>query len=421
MSANERRFLAVDAHKSYVVVGGRNQSQEIVLPAQRVDLAQFPAWAQEHFQDSDVVVLEATGGAWYLYDLLQPLVALVVVAHPGRVRLIAQSSVMTDQKAVEILSFLLVAGIVPEVWPPPVHVRELRALVKHRQRLVAQCSAAKNRLRSLLQRHHLVPPEGDIFGPSQRDWWADLPLSECENLMTQQNLELVEQTRRLIQQAEAKLAALSMSQHWIEQSAFLIQIPGIGLLSAMTILAAVGDIRRFFASKNLVGYAGLGARVHFSGQTQRRGGITKQGRTELRTVMIQVAWTAVRHHAHWREQFERLEQRIGKNKAIVAIARKLLVVVWPVLSEQVADRRADPQIVARYLMNWGSKHRLATSLGLSRPQFVRQELDRLGIGLQLVQFEYNGRICKLPPSALTLDLPAEMVVDLAEALEEVLN
>lgn len=180
MSANERRFLAVDAHKSYVVVGGRNQSQEIVLPAQRVELAQFPTWAQEHFQDSDIVVLEATGGAWYLYDLLQPLVALVVVAHPGRVRLIAQSSVMTDQKAVEILSFLLVAGIVPEVWPPPVHVRELRALVEHRQRLVAQCSAAKNRLRSLLQRHHLVPPEGDLFSPSQQDWWTDLPLSECE-------------------------------------------------------------------------------------------------------------------------------------------------------------------------------------------------------------------------------------------------
>lgn len=137
--------------------------------------------------------------------------------------------------------------------------------------------------------------------------------------------------------------------------------------------------------------------------------------------MIQVAWTAVRHHPHWREQFKHLEQRIGKNKAIVAIARKLLVVVWHVLSEQAAERRADPKIVARYLMNWGSQHRLATSLGLSRPQFVRQELDRLGIGQQLLQFEYNGRLCKLPPSALTLDLPAEMVLDLAEALAEVLN
>lgn len=66
--------------------------------------------------------------------------------------------------------------------------------------------------------------------------------------MVQQNLELVEQTSRLLQQSERKLAGLSMSKHWIEQSAFLIQIAGIGLLSAMTILAAIGDIHRFPAS-----------------------------------------------------------------------------------------------------------------------------------------------------------------------------
>jgi len=146
------------------------------------------------------------------------------------------------------------------------------------------------------------------------------------------------------------LAHLSVSEPWAHQVIFLIQLPGIGLLTAMTIpstllrtgLSAIGDISRFLTAKKLVGYGGLGARIHASGQTCRSGGITKQGRRELRTAMIEAAWVAVRTHPHWEAQFQRLEKRIGKQKAIVAMARKLLVVVWHVLSEQVADRYGDP-------------------------------------------------------------------------------
>ena len=105
----------------------------------------------------------------------------------------------------------------------------------------------------------------------------------------------------------------------------------------MTILAAVGDIARFPTSKQLVGYAGLGTRIHASGQVQRSGGITKEGRSELRIAMVEAAWVAVEHHPHWKGEFERLSVRIGKPKAIVAIARKLLVAVWHVLSRRCAD------------------------------------------------------------------------------------
>jgi len=77
---------------------------------------------------------------------------------------------------------------------------------------------------------------------------------------------------------------------------FLIQLPGISTLSALTILAAIGEIERFETPKKLVGYAGLGAGVHASGQTHRGGHITKQGRKDLRWVMVQAAWAAVGHY-----------------------------------------------------------------------------------------------------------------------------
>ena len=92
---------------------------------------------------------------------------------------------------------------------------------------------------------------------------------------------------------------------------FLVQLPGLGMLSVMRILAAIGDITRFPSAKKLVGYAGLGASVHDSGDTHRGGHITKEGRRDLRYVMVEAAWVAVEHHPHWKTQFEHLTKRMG--------------------------------------------------------------------------------------------------------------
>lgn len=117
----------------------------------------------------------------------------------------------------------------------------------------------------------------------------------------------------------------------------------------MTVLGAIGDITRFARAKRLVGYAGLGAGVHDSGETHRDKGITKQGRRDLRRVMVEAAWTAVQVSPYWKGEFERLTLRKHKhpNIAIVAIARRMLVAVWHVLTERVADRNAVPEMVAR--------------------------------------------------------------------------
>jgi transposase len=398
MSKQEQRFVALDVHKSYVMVGALNAQQEVVLHPRRVSLAEFGDWAQKHLQPTDEVVLEATTNAWYIHDLLEPLVARVVVANPAGVKLIAASVVKTDKRDTLVLARLLAAKMIPEVWVPPHHVRELRSLVAHRKRLISQRTSAKNRLRSLLQRHNIAPPHGKPFSPTNRDWWASLSVSDGERLRASQDTELIGHLAPLIQAVEEELAHHSISQEWIDQTTYLIQLPGIALLNAVTILGAIGDISRFPTAKKLVGYSGLGSKVHLSGQTQRTGGITKQGRSELRQAMVEAAWVAVRTHPHWEAAFARLEQRIGKNKAITAIARKLLVVIWHVLSAQVPDRRADPEIVARYLFKWGADHRLATSQGLSRAEFVRQELDRLGLGQGMEQFEYGSRVYELPCS-----------------------
>jgi hypothetical protein len=202
----------------------------------------------------------------------------------------------------------------------------------------------------------------------------------------------IEQLSSMIDEVEDELANLSVQEPWVEQVAYLLQLPGIGLNSAMTILAAIGDIDRFAAAKNLVGYAGLGASVHASGNTYRTGGITKQGRRELRTVLVECAWITVRHGQEWKALYSRLVKRMPKAKAITTVARKLLVVIWHVLSNRELDRNADSQAVARSLMTWATNHRVATSLGLTRPAFVKRELTRLGIVDQVKTMRYGSKV-----------------------------
>ncbi len=194
-----------------------------------------------------------------------------------------------------------------------------------------------------------------------------------------------------LDELKSELERLSVAQPWATSITYLIQLPGCGLTTAMTILSAIGDISRFPSAKKLVGYAGLGARVHASGQTHQDGPITKQGRRELRSAMVEAAWTAVRDDPFWNEKVEALKARIGKNKAIVAIARKLLVVVWNVLSACQADRKADVDKVAFKFMVWawqlGAQHR---PRGLSTSQFIRYHLLKLGLGENLTHITPGG-------------------------------
>ena len=203
------RFVALDVHRQYLVVGAVDSQQHVVLSPRRFGFAAFAEWATIHLTHADAVVLEATSNAWLLYDQLQPLVAEVVVAHPQAVKLIAAARVKTDSRDTIKLASLLAANLIPAVWVPPPEVRELRALVTHRNRLVKQRTQAANRLHSVLHRHNLAPPPGEPFAVQQREWWLALDLPLAEKLRVQQDLSLYQTLKALIQESDAELGRLS--------------------------------------------------------------------------------------------------------------------------------------------------------------------------------------------------------------------
>lgn len=413
-----KRYIAIDLHKHYLMVGGIDGSQRVVLPPRKLDLERWRAWAQANLTATDAVVIEATTNAWHIYDQLVPLVGRIVVAHPPKVKQIAAARVKTDKHDVLILAQLLRADLIPEVWVPPPHVRELRALISHRQRLLRARTQGRNRLHSLIHRYNLTPPPGDLFAAKQRVWWVSLELSVTERLRVDQDLSTLDHLAKQIATVEAELHRLSTTDLWAEQVPYLVQLPGIGLISAMILLSAIGDVTRFGAAQQLVGYAGLGAGVHSSGKTHRTGRITKEGRRELRWVLVEAAHTASRTHPYWQGEFQRLARRIGEKKAIVALARKLLVVLWHVLHDQTTDQRSEAERVAFKLMVWSWKLTDAQRGGLTSRQFIRAHLIRLGLGQDLTHITRGGTKRPLASVAEVLALRPELRGPRAGGLDE---
>ena len=271
------RFVGLDVHKRSVMVGAVDAQQQVVLRPHRLSWDEFALWQQQHLQATDAVVLEATSNAWHLYDQIVTQVASVTIANPLLVKWISSASIKTDGQDTLKLARLLAAGMIPAVWVPPEPVRQLRAIVSHRHRLIRQRTQARNRLQALLQRHNIAPPEGELFATNQREWWLHLRLEPLERLLVTQDLQLLDAVAPLIEQVEQQLHLESVREPWATQVPYLLQQTGMGVLTAMILLSAIGDIARFPHAQQLVGYAGLGAAVHDSADTHHGG----DGRSRL--------------------------------------------------------------------------------------------------------------------------------------------
>ena len=403
------RYIAIDIHKHYVVLGGMNRQKEWVLRTRKVRMSRFPEWVLKNLKPTDAVVIESTSNAWEIHDLIAPLVGKTVVANPLKVGQIAGAKVKTDRLDVERLLTLLIADIVPEVWVPPHHVRDLRSLISHRWRIQKQITMTKNHLQSFIHRFNLIPPEGKLFSEVNRSWWQQQDFSTMVHLQIEQDLLILEHLTEHKEAIHQELACLSNRDPWAKDMVFLMQIPGLGIVLSMTVLSAIGDISRFEHAKNLIGYAGLGAGVHDSGLKHQGKGITKAGRKELRWAMVEAAWGAVRSDLYWKTQFENLKKR-GKhaNEAIVAIARKMLVAIWHVLSKREPRLHSTDEDLAYKMLIWSQRMDEEARQGLSRQQFTKYGLLRLGAGQDLTRIVRNGVPRRIAPSEEVLALKPEL-------------
>jgi transposase len=389
------RYIALDIHKEYVLVGGQNAKQEWMLPPRRISMAKLPAWVIANLQEGDAVVLETTTNVWDIYDIVAPQATRTVVAHAGAVRQIAEARVKTDKEDVKRLIRLLIADIVPQVWVPPAEVRELRGMISYRNRLVKMGTMVRNRLQSLLHRHNILLPKGKLLDAT---WWQEQKVSTLEKLQIQQELAMLEELDRHKTEVDAELGRQCLRETWSQLAVRLLQLPGFGVVMTMIVLSAIGDIHRFASVKQLVGYAGLGAGIHESGKEHIEKRITKSGRKELRWALVEAAWQAIRISPYWKDQYEKYLRRMRRpNQAIVVIARKLLVAVWHVLTKEETDLHASEEDLAykMLVLSWDLDE--SVRMGLTYKQFAKYALMKLGIETDITRFVRRNVPRRLAP------------------------
>jgi transposase len=405
-----RRYLALDIHKHYSIVAGVNFDGEVILEPVRVEHAELENWLGKHIQPTDYVVIESTTNAWFVYDLLEPLAEKVLVANPIKVKQIAQARVKTDIRDTLILARLLAANMLPVIWVPPVEVRNLRYLLSQRRHLIGMHTQTVNRMHSVAHRHHLNHPKGKRFNEQNTGWQKDAELSETEQFQLELDMctkkHLDEQAGKITE----KLARMSHEKPWSDSMMYLMQLPGFGVITGMTVLAAIGEIERFENFKKLSSYSGLTPGMEQSGVKKRGKGITKEGRKDLRWALVEVAQRAVKSDPLWSRRFEELCRRMHRNQAIVVIAHRLLELVWYVLTRKQSYRHFSDERIAYKYLTWAWQLSETDRDGLTRQQFARYYLMRLGIGHDLERIALNPRYPrKLASEAELLALRPELI------------
>jgi transposase len=301
----------------------------------------------ESLSASDRVALEVTGSAWEVVRILEPHVAGVVVVSPGDTG-ITQARAKTDRLDARTLAKLLWAGDLDAVWTPDEVTRVLRRRVARREQLVRARSRCKNEVHAILMRRLKGRcPFSDMFGKAGRVWLRalELPVEEAETLDAA--LRQIEFLDSEIAQVDRLIAEQTLRS---ADARRLLTVPGVNVICAATFLAAIGEIRRFGDSRQLVAYLGLDPRVRQSGSAPARTGrISKQGSPRARWALVEAATSAVRQPGPLHAFHQRVRARRGYQIATVAAARKLACLFWCLLTRGEDYAHTQPSLTAKKL------------------------------------------------------------------------
>jgi transposase len=324
------RSVALDVHRDFCEVAIAERKQ--LRSGGRVETSpEALRLFAESLAADDEVVLEATGNALAIAAILRPHVGRVALANPAAVRG-ELGAPKTDKVDARALARLLATGFLPEVWAPDPETAALRSQLARRRQLVKQRTREKNQVHAVLQRNLKgKPPVSDLFGVKGRDWLAGQELPAHER-------EMVDACLRHIDFLDVEVAALD---RWVAQRVLaspemrrLMQLPGVSATTAATFMAAVGDISRFPSPRQLVSYLGLNPKVRQSGsEPAKHGRISKRGPAAVRGVLTEAAWVAARTPGPLRAFWERTAKRRGGQVATIAVARKLVVIAWNMLTK----------------------------------------------------------------------------------------
>ena len=359
-----RRVIGMDIHRTFAEVVFWEDGR--LRPAGRIDMTRS---GLEGFgrtlTKQDEVVIEATGNAMSVVRVLSPYVARVIVANPQQVKVIAYARIKTDKIDAGVLASLRAADFLPEIWLPDAETERLRRLVTRRNQVVRHRTRIKNEVHAILHAY-LVPkcPHAELFGRLGRGWIERQPLPDDERAAIGRHLRELDRLGEDLAALDRDIAQAAVDDPAVKR---LLTVAGINLTVAVGLVAAIGDIRRFSSPQKLVSYVGLNPRVRQSGLgLAQYGRISKQGRAHARAMLVEAAWAAAKAPGPLHAFFLRVRARRGHQIAAVAVARKLIVLCWHLLSKDVDYQWARPALVANKIRSMQLHAGMPTKKGNKR-------------------------------------------------------
>ena len=329
------KYVGVDLHKKCitlcVMVKVRGKRKVV---ARRTLACSQPGQIRAFFTSLGKfqVVVEATASYEWFFRLLEDLADRMVLAHPKKLRIIAESKHKSDKIDARILAEFLALDMIPEAYRPSPRVREHRVLVRHRRSLLAKSTSIKCKLRQKLAYYNA--DIAGLFTQDGRKYLAEFKVSDADRFEIEtlcQQLELFQQQLKQVDH-ELKVFAAKAPIHEREAREVLDTIPQIGVVTIDVLLSELGDWRRFRGAKQVVAYAGLDPGSRSSDKKRYDLHISREGSPHLRWALIEAAWRVVNHLRRWGYIYEKLKRNTGSaKKAIVAVARRLLCVMFAML------------------------------------------------------------------------------------------
>jgi len=341
-------YVGIDVHKKYCQAALMNDNGQITHEirfdnttkgtSNLVNLAKSV--------DSNIkAVVEPSANFWIrIYDKLEDEGVQVKLSNPMRTKAIAEARIKTDRIDAKTLAYLLRGDLVAESYVPTRKNRERRALIRHRASLIRMRVEIKNRIHALLDKHELTHNYTDLFGKQGLQWLKSLQLSSPDREILQSSLQVAETLTEQIQSMDIQIAKDATSE---EKAKLLMTMPGVDYYAAMVLLSEIGDVHRFSSDEKLVSWVGLAPQVHQSGETNWTGHITRKGSKRARWILGQCAQSARQHDPRMREFYERIERKHGSQKAVVAVARKMLAIMYVMLIRNEPYRGENPELTER--------------------------------------------------------------------------
>lgn len=326
------KYVGIDLHKKTIVICVVNKERKVLERKKFlcIDVAQIAAWFAKlgEFQ----FVVEATASYEWLVQLLEPLAADWVLCHPGKMRVIAESTKKSDKLDAQVLAEFLALDMIPKAYRPNARQREHRKLVRHRNKCQQRITHLKCRIRHMAASynadHRALFQADHLEQLQQRPEW-----SAADRFVLSEELRAYEQALVQLKAARVELKRFATEGSAAEQArrAILRSVPGVGEVVSEVVLAELGDGTRFPSLKDATAYAGLVPGKRESDGKGKDMPITKKGSALLRWAMVEAAWVAVAQSARWRRVYEALKKRRQSKRAIIAVARRLLAVLVSML------------------------------------------------------------------------------------------